>query len=174
MKYLITLMLLCVTLPATEVPLTPQNTEVTFKVRHLFISTVKGRFTRLHGRCDIEKERLKMLFGSVEVASITTGSEKRDTHLVSEAFFDAARYPRMSLQLKSVDGDRAVAALTIRQTTHDLPLKIDKQAGTILLTGKISRKAYGLVWGKAVEATGAVVGDTVRIAISITPGVGGD
>ncbi len=173
MKYFMTLMLLCVTLFASEIPLTPQNTEVTFKVRHLFISTVRGHFTKLHGSCDIENNRLKKLSGSVEVASITTGSEKRDAHLVSDAFFDAATYPRMTLQLKSTDGAKALALLTIRNTTHDLPLKIEENANKIILTGKISRKAYGLVWGKAIEATGAVVGDTVRIKIVLRPGVDG-
>ncbi len=169
MKYLITLMLFFTTLLATQIGLTPQNTTVTFKVRHLFFSTVQGRFGDLNGTCEISPQRkLEKLGGSVRVSSISTGSKKRDTHLVSDAFFDAQKYPLMTMRLQDVRGDKATASLTIRGVTRTIPLKITHETDGFILQGKISRKDFGLVWGKAVEATGAVVGDTVRIRIVLS------
>lgn len=153
------------------------HSNVGFKVKHLMVSNVTGNFGEYDGSFALKDGKLTALEGTVKTASINTENVKRDHHLRSADFFDAEKYPVMTMKLVSVKGDEAMVALTIKDVTKQVPMEIEMggevddpwgnhRAG-LELTGKIDRTEYGLKWNKALEAGGVVVGDTVKITIAL-------
>src|SRR4051812_33895180 len=107
------------------------HSEVAFKVRHLVISTVSGKFTSFEGTVEAEKDDFsdaKISF-SADVDSITTGNEQRDGHLKSADFFDAANHPRLtfvSTGISKKGSDYLVKGdLAIKGTTQPVELTVD-------------------------------------------------
>jgi polyisoprenoid-binding protein YceI len=160
------------------------HSDVTFKVKHLMISTVTGSFTGFDATLEAAKEDLsdaKISF-SADINTISTGNEQRDDHLKSEDFFDAAKYPTLSFSSTSftkVDGsDYELAGnLTIKDVTKPVILAVE-YGGTMTdfygqlkagfdISGKISRAEFGLTWSAVTEAGGIVVSDDVRLNFSI-------
>jgi len=168
MHYLISLLFVCITLFASHYDVNPQNSQVTFKIKHLIFSTIKGEFKKFEGTYELIDGNLKNLKGSVDVASVYTGSIKRDKNLVSKEFFDVEKYPHMTMQLLYVQNDEAVVSLRIKEKEEQIRLKIEHTDKRLKLTGQISRKTFGLRWSKSVEAGGLVVGDKVNIKIIIS------
>lgn len=160
------------------------HSEVAFKVKHLVISTVSGKFTSFDGQMEAEKEDFtdaKISF-SAKIDSIQTGNEQRDGHLKSKDFFDAANYPVLSFnstKIEHLEGSdyKVIGNLAIRGTTQSISLKVefggtqkDFDGQTIAgfeLTGKINRKDFGLAWNGITEAGGIVVSDEVKLAINV-------
>ena len=155
------------------------HSNVGFKVKHLMISNVSGKFDKFNGSFEYDEKTntLKKLTGEAEVASINTENEKRDGHLKSADFFDAANHPKLTFTLDKVDGDKAYGKLTMRGVTKDVELDLENN-GTVTdpwgnkrvgleLTGKINRKDFGLNWNKALEAGGVVVGETVKLEVTL-------
>lgn len=149
------------------------HSKVTFQLRHLLFSHVNGTFSAFDGNYTIDHNRLTDLNGYVQVASISTKSPKRDKYLVSPEFFDVAKYPKMTMRLLYVKDHEAITEVTIKERTEQVPFNITLTASQpkphLKLEGKISRKAFGLTWGKAVETGGVVVGDKVKIVIDLSP-----
>lgn len=153
------------------------HSQVGFKVRHMMISTVNGKFDEFSGTFVLDKGVLKALNGTVMTTSINTGIGKRDDHLRSGDFFEAGKYPQMSLKLLKVDGDEAQTALTIRDVTKTVTFDLEyggeitgpwgKQRAGLVLEGKIDRTEFGLKWNKLIEAGGVAVSDTVKIIIEL-------
>lgn len=162
----------------------PYHTEILFKVKHLVISTVTGKFEKFDGSVltsgndwnDAEVEF------SAEIGSISTGVGDRDAHLRSADFFDAANHPKLiykSSSFKKTGDDEFVmnGHMTIRGTT--LPLEMKVSFGGIMvdpygntkagfeLSGKLNRKDYGLHWSAITEAGGMVVADEVKLALNV-------
>ena len=77
----------------------PTHSSVGFKVRHLMISNVVGKFGTFSGSYDLENGKLVSLTGTIEAASVDTGIEKRDAHLKSADFFDAGKYPEITFKI---------------------------------------------------------------------------
>jgi polyisoprenoid-binding protein YceI len=160
----------------------PAHTTVEFGVKHLMISTVKGRFADVEGSVTLEGDdaTTARIDVTIAAASIDTGVEQRDGHLRSADFLDAERFP--SLRFRSTGVERAgkdelrvSGDLTIRDVTREVVLHVEERgtakdpwgglragfAGTV----KIDRKDFGLTWNQALETGGFLVGDTVKIAI---------
>ena len=162
----------------------PSHSEVSFKVKHLVISTVTGYFRSFEGAAESTSDDnfngAKIEF-SAEIDSIDTNQKDRDAHLKSPDFFDAATNPNMTfangiLEKKGEDyvlkGD-----LTMRETT--LPVELAVEFGGVAddpygntkvgfeIIGKVSRKAYGLTWSAVTEAGNVVAGDEVKIIASV-------
>lgn len=160
------------------------HSEIGFKVKHLVISTVSGNFSKFDATMVAEKNDFTDASISFEadVDSVSTKSEQRDGHLKSDDFFNAEKYPKLTFKSTSIDkkddneyilhGD-----LTIRDVTKNIALKVE-HGGSVLdpwgqtregfeLTGKISRKEFGLKWHALTEAGGAVVSDDVRLLINV-------
>lgn len=157
---------------------------VKFSVDHLVISETEGSFKIFDGSLtspgeDFEGSQVSF---SVDVNSINTDDEKRDQHLKSDDFFNAAQYPVMKFKSTSftkvkdnayvLEGD-----LTIRDITKKVRFAVI-YGGTIQdpwgntkagfkASGKISRKDFGLKWNTVTEAGGAVVGDEVRMQVNV-------
>lgn len=160
----------------------PVHSEVKFKVRHLVVSNVTGRFDKFDATVEAEKEDFsdaKIQF-TAEVDSVNTKNDQRDGHLKSPDFFDAANNPRITFLSKSVtrksDNDyEIVGDLTIRGITREVKLAatyngtVKGFGGTEVVgfevAGKISRFDFGLHWNALTEAGGVVVSEEVKLEI---------
>ena len=155
------------------------HSNIGFKVKHLMISNVTGKFDKFNGSFEYDEKTntLKTLTGNVEVSSINTENEKRDAHLKSADFFDASKNPKLTFKLDKIDGDTAYGKLTLRGVTKDVELDYEYNGAAIdpwgnkrvglELTGKINRKDYGLNWNKGLEAGGVLVGEDVKLIIEL-------
>ena len=155
------------------------HSNVGFKVKHLMISNVSGKFDNFTGSFDYDEKTktLKSLNGNIEVSSINTENEKRDAHLKSADFFDTQKYPNITFKLLEVKDDKAYGEYTMHGVTKKISLDYENN-GTITdpwgnkrvgleLSGKINRKDYGVTWNKALEAGGVMVGDKVKLTIDL-------
>ena len=160
----------------------PVHSEVTFKVKHLVISTVTGRFDQFDVTIESSKDDFtdaKIRF-EADVRSINTKNEQRDGHLKSPDFFDAATYPTMSFVSTSVrkisDHELEVSGdLTMRGVTKPVTLDViyngmmagfdgNPVAGFEIRT-KLNRFDFGLQWNAVTEAGGVVVSNQVNVEI---------
>lgn len=162
--------------------LDPAHSSVEFSIKHMMVSTVRGRFSKFNA--DINFDEAHPERSSVEawidLASIDTREPNRDNHLRSPDFFDVATYPTMhfksrSVQLKGDGQYKVVGDLTIRGVSREVVLDATyagagkdpwggyRAAGS--LEGAVSRKDFGLTWNVALEAGGFLVGDTVKIIV---------
>jgi polyisoprenoid-binding protein YceI len=157
------------------------HTQAEFAVRHLMISTVKGRFADVQGvvhtdESDPSRSRVEV---TIAVPSIDTREPQRDAHLRSADFFDADSFPNITFRSTRVagSGDRFTVTgdLTIRGTTRPVVLDViaegrvtdpwgGERAG-FSATTKIKRSDFGLTWNQLLEAGGVAVGDDVKISI---------
>ena len=167
-------------LHATQYTVDTGHTTIGFKVRHMMVASVRGTFKDYKGHYDYnpETKQIKSLDGIVKIASINTDDKKRDDHLRSADFFDAKKYPDMTLKLIKHTGDTALVDLTIKGITHqetfevdDLSTEVKDPWGNIKtgfsLTGKISRKTYKILFNQLLETGGVAVGDKVKITLDI-------
>jgi len=157
------------------------HTHVEFAVRHLMISTVKGRFADVSGTVvtgdDPADAEIRVTIGA---ASIDTRQEQRDAHLKSGDFFDADNHPTLTFASRRVDarpdGTLLVTGdLTIRGVTREVALAVTPEGTTrdpwggersgFTASARINRRDFGLTWNQALETGGVVVGDEVKITI---------
>jgi len=159
------------------------HSQVNFKVAHLVVANVRGVFTDYTAsiEADPAKKTVQSVKAAIKTASIDTRNEKRDEHLRSAEFFDAANHPDMTFQSTKVTGSgndiTVVGNLTIRGNTRPVELKgsfsgevKDPWGSTkagFEAKGKINRQDFGLTWNKALETGGLVVGDEVEIGLEI-------
>lgn len=164
----------------TKWTIDPTHSQVQFKVKHLMITTVTGSFNEFESTVETGSDDFtdaKIQF-TAKTASINTGNEQRDGHLQSDDFFNAASFPEIkfvsSNLVKADDENWSLEGnLTIRDITK--PVKLAVEFGGIMtdpwgnvkagftVTGKISRKEFGLMWNAVTEAGGVVVSDDVKI-----------
>lgn len=155
------------------------HSDVTFKVKHMMVSNVRGSFDTFSGTFEYDEKTKKILSlkGKVEVGSINTKNVKRDGHLKSSDFFDVSKYPTINYVFTKIKGDVAYGKLTLHGITKEIRMEVEtsgvindpwgnKRTG-MSLSGKISRKAFGLSWNKMIEAGGVVVGDTIKISLEL-------
>ena len=162
----------------------PAHSSVTFTVRHMVVSKVRGRFgkwTAILGldAADLSKSTVEV---SIEAASIDTGVGDRDAHLKSPDFFDAAKFPALGFKSKKV----AVKSGTALEVTGDLtmhgvskeivlavehgPLGKDpwgNQRSGFSAHAAINRKDWGLGWNQVLEAGGLLVSEKVEIELEL-------
>jgi polyisoprenoid-binding protein YceI len=159
----------------------PAHSSVGFEVPHLVISTVEGKFTKMEGVIELnEKFEKSTVKASAETASVDTGNEKRDGHLKSADFFDAAKNAKLTFVSSDIKGTPASFKLSgnlmIKTTTKRVTFD-SKYLGSVndgnghekvafTATTKISRKEFGLLYGAMVEA-GPVIGDEITITLKI-------
>lgn len=155
----------------------PAHSEVTFKVRHMMISTVTGQFTEFDATLETDGDNFDnaSLKASIRVASIETRNKDRDTHLKSDDFFNAESFPEITFTSTGFDGSGMTGKLRIRETTKEVPLEVDINGPAVdpygqtklgvELRGDINRKDFNLQWSAVTEAGAVVVGDTVKLLI---------
>lgn len=164
--------------------LDPTHSEVQFKVKHLMITTVTGYFKTFDLEVITENDDFttasKIEF-TADINSIDTNNQQRDTHLKSADFFDVENYPQIKFVGKNYKstGDEGTLQgdLTIRGTTK--PLTVNVEFGGIVVdpygqtkagftvSGKLSRKEFGLTWNAVTEAGQVVVSDEIKLHAEI-------
>jgi polyisoprenoid-binding protein YceI len=163
----------------------PAHTLAEFQVRHLMISTVKGRFADVKGTVvshDVDPAK-----GSVDIViaanSIDTREPQRDAHLRSADFLDADNFPTLefrSTRIENVTNEghfTLVGDLTIHGTTKEVALAVTSEGRVkdpwggeragFSATTKIRRSDFGLTWNVLLETGGVTVGDEVKIALEV-------
>ena len=173
-------------LPAglVEYEIDPAHTQVMFKVRHMGVSTVTGRFSRFAATFawDPDDVEASWLTATIDAASIDTDNDRRDNHLRSPDFFAADSYPTLTFQSTRVEAVeegrlRVAGDLSIRGVTKPVVLDVVLEGATVGGEGQpitgwtaettINRKDYGLMWNRLTEAGGWVVADDVRIVLEV-------
>ncbi len=160
------------------------HSEVTFKVKHLVISTVSGKFKQFSSAVSTEGDdftQAQIKF-DIDANSIDTGMEMRDNHLRGDDFFNAEAFPTLqfvSTGVRSLGGsDYAIDGnLTVRDVTKPITLKaefggiaVDPYGQTkagFEVEGKINRQEFNLTWNALTEAGGAVVSDEVKFQANV-------
>ena len=160
--------------------LDPAHSEVSFSVRHLAISKVRGTFEKFEVTVvTTENPEDSTLTASIEVASVNTNQAQRDEHLRTSDFFAVDEFPTMDFVSTGLrhdgedfylDGD-----LTLRGVTK--PISIKGEFGGIITDGygqtkagasgtvKLNRKDFGVNWNAAIEGGGLTLGDEVTVTI---------
>lgn len=162
--------------------LDPTHSEVTFKVKHLMISNVKGEFKNFTATVDGEDFEKAKISASIESASIDTNNADRDGHLKSADFFDVENYANLTFEstsLKKTDDYeyKLTGLLTIKGVSKEVTLDVEfggvnkdpwgnEKAG-FSLEGKINRKDWGLNWNTALETGGVLVSDEVKLQAEV-------
>ncbi|MEK6606929.1 MAG: YceI family protein [Myxococcota bacterium] len=158
------------------------HTTVSFSVKHMMVTTVRGTFANVAGSVS-EDERSptkSKIDVTIDPASIHTGVVKRDDHLRSADFFDVAKHPVMTFRstrvAKAGAGYKVTGDLTMHGVTRPVVLTVDVVTAPIKnpygqtvrglhATAKINRKDWGLGWNAVLEAGGVAVGESVKLEI---------
>ena len=163
----------------------PAHSAAEFKVRHMMISNVKGKFSGLSG--SLKLDETDYTHSSIEVsipsASVSTVDDKLDAHLKNEDFFDVEKFPTLTFKSTSIrstgDHDYEVTGdLTIRGVTKSVTLSVNDLSepskdpwGNLRIglsgSAKVNRKEFGLVWNAPLEYGGVLVGDEVTITLDV-------
>ena len=162
----------------------PMHSEVQFKVKHLVISTVTGTFRNFEGGATTEHDDFDgaEVHFSLDVNSIDTNQEMRDTHLKSAEFFEADTYPHIAFKSTSfskLDDDEYTLTgdLTMKGITKPVTLKAEyggtakdgygNQKLGFEVTGKINRKEFGLTYNALTETGGLALGEDIKLIANI-------
>jgi polyisoprenoid-binding protein YceI len=169
--------------PVRTFSIDKSHSEVAFQVRHL-VTRVRGRFTEFNGTIQFDgsnPEQSSVTF-TIDAASVDTGTPDRDAHLRSDDFFAPATHPqitftssrvtRKSAELYDVEG-----TLTIRGIAKQLTVPVTFLGAAqdpwgnarVGFEGEVTvnRKEFGLNWNAALETGGFLVGDEVKISVSL-------
>jgi polyisoprenoid-binding protein YceI len=161
------------------------HTNVGFKIRHMMVSWVRGHFSEVDGTIgyDPDKPGDLSINVTIQAKSIDTDNAKRDEHLRSPDFFDAATYPTLTFVSKTAtqtkEGGFEVAGdLTMHGVAKPVTLSVEPFTPTIVdpwgntkvgtsATATLNRTDWGLQWNKALETGGVVVGDEVILTLDV-------
>jgi polyisoprenoid-binding protein YceI len=159
------------------------HSSIEFSVKHMMVSNVKGSFDKFDGTISFDPDNIanSSVQFSIDVASVNTKNEKRDEHLRSADFFDAANHPEITFTSEKIskkgDGYVATGTLVIHGVSKkvDLPFVLNGPVQSpwgqtvmgVEVNYQLNRKDYGLVWNKTMDNGGLVVGDDVKIEINL-------
>ncbi|MGW8065218.1 YceI family protein [Streptomyces ziwulingensis] len=161
------------------------HSRIGFSVRHAMVTTVRGAFTDYDSALYFDgvlpsRSRAELV---IRVASVDTGVEQRDGHLVGRDFFDARRFPEMTFRSTSTvqetgESFRMTGDLTIRDTTRPVDIQLD-YLGSVMDpfgyeragfdgTTTIDRRDWGLVYNQRLKTGGSMVSEKVRLQFDIS------
>jgi polyisoprenoid-binding protein YceI len=159
------------------------HTVVGFKIRH-WVSNVEGRFNDFDGKIhyDPQNPAASKVEFTAKAGSIDTNNQRRDTHLRSADFFDVEKFPELTFKsakvvAKDADTLEVTGDLTIHGVTKQVTVPVEILGFQDLAEGNqkagfetsftVNRKDYGIVWDRTLDAGGTMLGDTVKITLSI-------
>jgi polyisoprenoid-binding protein YceI len=161
----------------------PVHSDVSFTVRHMMVSKVRGQFTEFEGTIvTAEVPSDSSVTASIDLNSIDTRNEQRDNHIRSADFFDVGQFQTMTYRSDAVvdngDGTWTVdGALTLHGVTKSVPLHLELNGFTadpyggqrvgFSATAELSRADFGIDISLPMDGGGVVVGDTVKIALEV-------
>jgi len=161
----------------------PSHSSIDFSVRHLAISTVRGRFRNFAANAELGPDgRLLKVEATIDPKSIDTGVADRDAHLRSADFFDVAKYPEIrfaSTFIKPLGAGRVEVTgdLTMHGVTK--PVSFVLEQGEAIkdpwgnrrlaaeASGKLNRKDWGLTWNQVLELGGVAVSEEVKWSFEV-------
>jgi len=158
----------------------PTHSEIGFKVRHLMISNVSGKFDQFEAEVETQNEDFAtaQIRATIKTASVNTSNLQRDDHLRNSDFFEVENHPDIvfsSQKVEKIDNDNFVlhGNLTLKGITKQVKLQVEYNGFTkdpwggeragFVVTGKINRNDFGLSFNAALETGGVVLGDEVKI-----------
>ncbi|MFE6161193.1 YceI family protein [Streptomyces sp. NPDC056486] len=161
------------------------HSRIGFSVRHAMVTTVRGAFADYDSSLYFDGARPSESRAEIviKVASVDSGVEQRDTHLIGADFFDARRHPEMTFRSTSTVHEggetfRMVGELTIRGITRPVELQLDYLGSVVDPFGferagfdgttTIDRTDWGLVYNQRLEQGGAMVSEKVRLQFDIS------
>lgn len=160
----------------------PSHTSVEFVGRHLMITKVRGSFSDVAGSIEVGEDlRTSSVDVTIRTASVTTGAEDRDGHLVSPDFFDVEAYPEMrfvSTGLRAAgDAWKLNGDLTIKDVTKPVTLDFEfaglvndpwgNSKAAFSASAEIMREDWGLNWNVALESGGVLVSKKITLELEI-------
>jgi len=158
------------------------HTQVGFAVKHMAISTVRGRFTKFDGAGETnDAGALVKASFTIDAASLDTNQEQRDAHLRSADFFDVEHFPTATFASTKIAVDGTDITITGDFTMHGVTRSVTLKGETtpvvkdpwgmtrtaLTLEGKLNRKEWGLNWNQALELGGFMVSDEVKLSIEL-------
>jgi polyisoprenoid-binding protein YceI len=158
----------------------PTHSEIGFKIKHLMISNVSGKFDQFEAEVQTEDENFEtaQIEARIKTASINTGNQNRDEHLRNSDFFEVEQHPEIlftSTKIEKLDNENFVLKgnLTLKGITKPVQWNVEYSGVTkdpwggeragFLITGKINRNEFGLSFNAALETGGVVLGEEVKI-----------
>lgn len=163
----------------------PAHSAAEFKVKHMMISNVKGKFTGVSGKLSLNPADLTLssIEATIPVDSISTGDVQRDGHLKSADFFDVEKLPTASFKSTAVavKGDEELEVtgeLTLHGVTKSVKFAVEGPSAPgkdpwgntrigLTATTKLNRKDFGLTWNAALETGGVLVGEEVTLTLDV-------
>lgn len=158
------------------------HTQVSFKIKHLVIATVSGRFNKFSGdfKYDSVAGKVEGLKTLIETSSVDTNEPDRDKHLKSKEFFDVEKFKNIEFKgkefsIKEKSSGEVKGDLTIHGVTKPVILKVDFKGEATDPWGNnrlvfeaqtnVNRKDFGLTWNKGLDKGGVMIADDVVINI---------
>ena len=162
----------------------PAHSEITFNVRHMMITNVRGRMERFTGTIDFNEENpaLSTVDVQIEAASVNTRDAQRDAHLRSADFFNADTFPYLTFRSRRVEAvddhqGRVFGDLTIRDITRPVTLDVTynglasspwgQTVAGFSATTKINRQDWGLTWNVPLANGGVLVGEKITLSLEV-------
>lgn len=172
---------------AVQYEIDPVHSSAQFSVRHMMVSNVRGEFAKVTGTViyDPKNPKASSVEATIDATTINTHEPRRDDDLKSPNFFDVAKYPTLTFKSKKVepaDGGKlhVTGDLTIHGVTKEVVLEVEGPSPEVKMGPNfkagasagttINRKDFGLVWNRALESGGVLVGDEVKITLEIEMG----
>ena len=158
----------------------PTHSEIGFKIRHLMITNVSGKFDQFEAEVQTENEDFATakIQATIKTASVNTSNLQRDEHLRNSDFFEVENHPDIlftSSKVERIDNENFIlyGDLTLKGITKPVKLKVEYngitkdpwggQRAGFVVTGKVNRSEFGLAFNAALETGGVVLGDEVKI-----------
>lgn len=160
----------------------PDHSAAHFSIQHLMIAQVRGMFPDVQGTVTFDGAVPTSFYVTIGVNSVDTGVAKRDEHLKTPDFFDAAKYPQMTFVSSKVapaaDGYDVTGTMTIKGTAQDVVLHVSGLNRDIVDPWQhtrrgatahfiLNRQDYGVSWNAPLGADGVLVGNDVDIVVDL-------
>ncbi len=162
----------------------PSHSAVTFSVKHMMFSTVRGQFNVLSGHLHIDEQHPENSWvdAQVDATSVDTRDERRDGHLKSPDFFDTEKYPTITFKSTNIEHTggneyKVYGVFSMHGVAKSIVFKAEyngqgknpwgMQVAGLSAKTKINRKEWGLGWNQALETGGMLVGEDINIEIDL-------
>ena len=173
------------TLPLTAGTWTfdPNHSGVSFKVRHLGLTNVRGRFNSVDAWLEVGDQLDSTRFGAtIDIASIDTNQADRDAHLRSTDFFAADQNPTLTFEstaIREVGNDEyeADGDLTINGITKPVTFEVDFDGYTldpwgndragVYAQASVNRHDWGITWNAPLDGGGVMLSDKVKLELDL-------
>ena len=164
--------------------LDPAHSSIEFSVKHMMMTTVRGRFKDVQATLTGDRDHPEAagVEAAIAVASIDTGVGDRDAHLRGADFFDVERFPEITFRSTRIEGNppkqegdrfRLAGDLVIRDSAMEVVLDCEymgrgtdpwgKTRAGFSFTTELDRREWGLKWNQAIETGGVLVANKVRV-----------